>query len=65
MSLVGYKRRAVVLFEWAWAYFTWQRRSRVILEVPPAPAPDRSSIHGRRLVPAPAPTKLKLTRSGT
>ena len=25
-----------MLFEWAWAYFTWQRSSRVILEVPEA-----------------------------
>ena len=63
MSLVDYKRRALVLVEWAWAYFTWQRRSRVILEVPREIAPDRPSIQGRRLFSAPAPTKLK--RSGT
>ena len=23
-----------VIFEWAWAYLTWQRGSRVILEIP-------------------------------
>jgi NADH dehydrogenase len=34
LSLVGYRSRIAVLFEWGWAYFTWQRRSRVILEVP-------------------------------
>jgi len=68
MSLVDYKRRVVVLFEWAWAYFTWQRRSRVILEVAQQIAPDRPSVHGRRLFSAsvPPPTaKLKLKRSGT
>ncbi len=42
MSLVDHKRRVYVLVEWAWAYLTWQRRSRVILEVPHelAPAED-------------------------
>ncbi|MFT3927725.1 MAG: NAD(P)/FAD-dependent oxidoreductase [Myxococcales bacterium] len=34
MSLVEFRSRLAVLVEWAWAYFTWQRRSRVILEVP-------------------------------
>jgi NADH dehydrogenase len=34
LFLVGFRHRIGVLFEWAWAYFTWQRRSRVILEVP-------------------------------
>jgi NADH:ubiquinone reductase (H+-translocating) len=39
LSLVGFRSRISVLMEWAFAYFTWQRRSRVILEVPSAPAP--------------------------
>ncbi|HEY3592751.1 MAG TPA: NAD(P)/FAD-dependent oxidoreductase [Polyangiaceae bacterium] len=34
LFLVEFRRRVAVLFEWAWAYFTWARRSRVILEVP-------------------------------
>jgi NADH:ubiquinone reductase (H+-translocating) len=34
LFLVGYRSRLAVVFEWGWAYFTWQRRSRVILEVP-------------------------------
>jgi NADH dehydrogenase len=37
LSLVGYRSRLSVLMEWAFAYFTSQRRSRVILEVPSAP----------------------------
>jgi NADH dehydrogenase len=37
LSLVEFKSRVSVLFEWAWAYFTWQRRSRIILEVPREP----------------------------
>ena len=37
LSLVGFRSRLSVLMEWAFAYFTWQRRSRVILEVPSAP----------------------------
>jgi NADH dehydrogenase len=39
LFLVEYRSRIAVLFEWAWAYFTWSRRSRVILEVPRAIAP--------------------------
>lgn len=39
LTLVGFRSRLSVLMEWAFAYFTWQRRSRVILEVPSAP-PD-------------------------
>jgi NADH:ubiquinone reductase (H+-translocating) len=38
LSLVGFRSRLSVLIEWAFSYFTWQRRSRVILEVPTAPA---------------------------
>ena len=38
LALVGYRSRMSVLTEWAFAYFTWQRRSRVILEVPALPA---------------------------
>ncbi len=37
LSLVGFRSRISVLMEWAFHYFTWQRRSRVILEVPSAP----------------------------
>jgi NADH dehydrogenase len=37
LFLVEFRRRVAVLLEWAWAYFTWQRRSRVILEVPREP----------------------------
>jgi NADH:ubiquinone reductase (H+-translocating) len=39
LKLVGYRSRVSVLMEWAFAYFTWQRRSRVILEVPTELAP--------------------------
>jgi NADH:ubiquinone reductase (H+-translocating) len=38
LALVGYRSRISVLIEWAFAYFTWQRGSRVILEVPAEPA---------------------------
>ncbi len=33
--LIGFRNRAVVLFEWAWAYFSYQRSARVILERSP------------------------------
>jgi NADH dehydrogenase len=37
LALVSYRGRIAVLIEWAFSYFTWQRRSRVILEVPAQP----------------------------
>jgi NADH dehydrogenase len=45
LGLVEFRRRFAVLTEWAWAYFTWQRRSRVILEVPVEPRSPRSSSY--------------------
>jgi NADH:ubiquinone reductase (H+-translocating) len=30
LFLVGFRNRALVLFEWAWAYFTYQRGARLI-----------------------------------
>jgi NADH dehydrogenase len=43
LFLVEFRSRIAVLFEWAWAYFTWQRRSRVILELPTELTPPRSA----------------------
>jgi NADH dehydrogenase len=34
LALVDFRSRLAVLVEWAFSYFTWQRRSRIILEVP-------------------------------
>jgi NADH dehydrogenase len=45
LALVEFRRRLAVLIEWAWAYFSWQRRSRVILEVPAEPTDPRSSSY--------------------
>ena len=30
LALIGFRNRALVLFEWAWAYFTDQRGARLI-----------------------------------
>jgi len=35
--LIGFRNRLVVLMDWAWAYFTFQRHARVVAEPPPAP----------------------------
>lgn len=32
MYLVGFRNRVAVLWDWAWAYFTWDRSARVVLE---------------------------------
>jgi NADH dehydrogenase len=47
LKLVGYRSRVSVLMEWAFAYFTWRRRSHVILEIPAKPpALPRPSMLG-------------------
>jgi NADH dehydrogenase len=33
--LIDFRNRLVVLFQWAWAYFTFQRSARLIVEDPP------------------------------
>ena len=33
--LIGFRNRLVVMFEWAWAYFTLQRRVRLITGADP------------------------------
>ena len=63
LSLVGFRSRLSVLMEWAFAYFTWQRRSRVILEVPREMAPSPLVAEGGRIVPlhqAPELTAVRL-----
>jgi NADH dehydrogenase len=41
MFLASFRSRIVVLFEWAWAWFSWSRPSRIILEKTPRwPPPD-------------------------
>lgn len=37
LFLVEFRSRVGVLFEWAWAYLTWQRGSRVIVDTPSEP----------------------------
>jgi NADH dehydrogenase len=34
IQLVGFRNRLAVLFEWAWAYLTYQRSARVIIDCP-------------------------------
>jgi hypothetical protein len=34
LFLVEIRRRVEVLFEWAWAYVTWHRGSRLIVDAP-------------------------------
>ena len=48
MYLVGFRNRLSVLFEWAYAYFTYQHGARLITDVerykPPPPAPTVAAV---------------------
>ena len=35
LFLIGFRNRAMVLFQWTWAYFTFQRGARLLTETPP------------------------------
>jgi NADH dehydrogenase len=50
MGLVEFRRRLGVLAEWGWGYISWQRSSRVILEVPVSPADPSTSSHAPQRV---------------
>lgn len=42
LYLIGFRSRVIVLIEWAWAYLTWQRGTRLITGIErPAPALPR------------------------
>ena len=40
VMLVGFRNRANVLVNWAWNYLTWDRGSRIILELDEAHTSD-------------------------
>jgi len=39
--LIGFRNRLMVLVDWAWAYWTFQRHARVVVEAPPAASPSQ------------------------
>lgn len=40
IALIGFRNRVMVMLEWFWAYISWQRSARVIVDRPPAPTAD-------------------------
>ena len=62
-SLVDFRSRFAVLIEWAFAYFTWQRRSRVILEVPTEPATVGKTASVGQAVRVEEPISLRAVRN--
>jgi NADH:ubiquinone reductase (H+-translocating) len=37
--LIGFRNRLIVMLDWAWAYWTYERSARVVAEPPPSTAP--------------------------
>jgi hypothetical protein len=56
LYLIGFRNRFLVLFQWAWAYMTYQRSARLITGEPTAALPT---------APEPAPTKSTVGASST
>ena len=57
--LIGFRNRVVVLFEWAWAYFTYQRSARLIFE-----NTDRRAVGACETASARAASPPAAARSG-
>jgi NADH dehydrogenase len=43
MNLIGFRNRLIVLVQWAWAYFSYQRAIRLITGPPGGDAGTRST----------------------
>ena len=41
--LIGFRNRFVVMLDWAWAYWTYERSARVVAQPPTAPSPKSPS----------------------
>jgi NADH dehydrogenase len=55
MTLVGFRNRVITLVTWIWAYFTYQRAGRLILETPAATLARTTLTPGDGLRAANAP----------
>ena len=43
--LIGFRNRLIVMMDWGWAYWTYERSARVVAE-PPTPAPPDTAPTG-------------------
>ena len=41
LYLIEFQNRLLVLFQWTWSYFTWNRGARIITTAPPTQGPSR------------------------
>jgi hypothetical protein len=48
--LIDFRNRLVVMIDWAWAYWTFQRSARIVFgPAPPPPGPEKArAINGLR-----------------
>ena len=42
--LIGFRNRLIVMLDWAWAYFTFERSARVVAQTPPVVIPAQAGI---------------------
>jgi NADH dehydrogenase len=56
MYLIGFRNRIAVIFDWAWAYLTFQRGARLIV------GPGREATAARAVAPSPQPAGATVKR---
>ena len=62
--LIGFRNRVIVMFQWAWSYFTYQRGARLITGEASSAAiasleyVERSAISKKKQMEAPAGTAV-------
>ena len=52
--LIGFRNRLIVMVDWAWAYFTYERSARVVAE-PDANAAETPLLESKPWTHAPPP----------
>ncbi|UXI69118.1 NAD(P)/FAD-dependent oxidoreductase [Tahibacter amnicola] len=62
LFLIGFRSRLIVLINWAWSYWTYQRHARIIVGTEPGetrPAADTDAVNRERVEPAGADPRRK------
>ena len=62
--LVGFRNRIIVMIQWAWSYFTYDRGARLITDAPNAEAPSTRDAPNNNDASA-SPTQAELQTTGS
>jgi NADH dehydrogenase len=44
ISLIGFRNKFIVMFDWIWSYFSYDKSNRLIISRNPQPSPSTTSV---------------------